>query len=107
MALCKTCIYRRIFHRVCFGSYDLGSREIYLYIGITSLYLYDSTGPGIFQDGIFHKIIPKLVWKTQIHRFSPILKLTFFFTHDILNVLGRCAPLSVISKEPRHDHPAF
>ena len=67
-------LFRRIFNRVCFGSYCLGSREIYLYIGITSLYLYDSTAPGILQDGIFHKSVRKLVYKTQIRRLFQFLR---------------------------------
>ena len=33
------------------------SLEVYLYIGITSLYLYISAGMPVFQDGIFHKIL--------------------------------------------------
>ena len=84
---------------VCFGSYDLGSREIYLYIGITSLYLYDSTAPSILQDGIFHKNAQKLVWKTQIPGLSPIFPLTFFVWRDILEVMGRRASLLFYPKK--------
>ena len=29
--------------------------EVYLYIGITSLYLYNNTAPKELQDGMFHK----------------------------------------------------
>ena len=32
--------------------------EVYLYIGITSLYLYDTTKVMILQDGMFHKNVP-------------------------------------------------
>ena len=45
---------------------------VYLYIGITSLYLYDSIWIPLLQDGIFHKSAAKLVCKTQIPRFSAI-----------------------------------
>ena len=45
---------------------------VYLYIGITSLYLYNSIRFGLLQDGIFHKSTAKLVCKTQIHEFFPI-----------------------------------
>ena len=44
---------------------------IYLYIGITSLYLYITTADRLFQDGIFHKSTQKLVCKTQIPLISP------------------------------------
>ena len=45
---------------------------VYLYIGITSLYLYNSIRFGLLQDGIFHKSTAKLVCKTQIPEFFPI-----------------------------------
>ena len=45
---------------------------IYLYIGITSLYLYNSIQMTLLQDGIFHKSAAKLVCKTQIPYFSTI-----------------------------------
>ena len=45
---------------------------VYLYIGITSLYLYNSIRFGLLQDGIFHKNTEKLVCKTQIPEFSTI-----------------------------------
>ena len=32
--------------------------EVYLYIGITSSYLYSSGWVQIFHDGIFHKKVP-------------------------------------------------
>ena len=61
---------------------------VYLYIGITSLYLYNSIGGPLLQDGIFHKNTPKLVWKTQNPPFFPRFPLTFFPVHGILKVLG-------------------
>ena len=61
---------------------------VYLYIGITSLYLYNSIGGPLLQDGIFHKNAPKLVWKTQNPPFFPMFPLTFFSVHDILKMLG-------------------
>ena len=74
--------------------------EIYLYIGITSLYLNHSTGGRLLQDGIFHKSAPKLLWKTQNPWFPPIFPLTFFAVRGILIMLGRLASLSVcIQKE--------
>ena len=45
---------------------------VYLYIGITSLYLYNSIRFGLLQDGIFHKSTAKLVCKTQIPEFPTI-----------------------------------
>ena len=68
---CKTCIFRRIFSGL---GWLLLSWEpcVYLYIGITSLYLYNSIRFGLFQDGIFHKSTAKLVCKTQIPEFFPI-----------------------------------
>ena len=68
---CKTCIFRRIFSGL---GWLLLSWEpfVYLYIGITSLYLYNSIRFGLLQDGIFHKSTAKLVCKTQIHEFFPI-----------------------------------
>ena len=45
---------------------------VYLYIGITSLYLYNSIRVPLLQDGIFHKFAAKLVCKTQIPDFSTI-----------------------------------
>lgn len=40
--------------------------EIYLYIGITSLYLKDITGERQIQDGILDKGWHIILWKIQI-----------------------------------------
>ena len=61
---------------------------IYLYIGITSLYLYNSIRFRFLQDGIFHKFAAKLVCKSQNPGLYPIFPLTFFSMRDIFKVLG-------------------
>ena len=45
------------------------SWEVYLYIGITSLYLYNTPGKCILQDGIIHKILPYFSCKGEKSQF--------------------------------------
>lgn len=44
--------------------------EVYLYIGITSLYLYNSAGTGNLQDGILHKKVGRVSCKGEKMVFS-------------------------------------
>lgn len=49
--------------RCCHGLKD---QKIYLYIGITSLYLKDTIQKSGLQDGILAKAWPFFLWKIQI-----------------------------------------
>jgi len=56
------------FHKKYFGNRLLfeGSSEFYLYIGITSLCLYNITSFLFFQDGMLSKLTNLFLLKTQI-----------------------------------------
>ena len=88
MAIAKLVFFRRFFEGL-FWLLLSWEPVAYLYIGITSLYLNHSTALSFLQDGIFHKSLPKLLWKTQIPGLFPIFPLTFFAARSIIKVLGR------------------
>ena len=62
--------------------------RFYLYIGITSLYLYHSAGFPFFQDGIFSKKLRLSSCKREKLPFRGKIRLTPAMRCGMLNLLG-------------------
>ena len=81
---------------LCFAYQDIavtdcliGALRIYLYIGITSLCLYNTTKYFTFQDGKLDKVNKIKLCNIQIKAKNAQKKLTTLWSYDMINMLGR------------------
>ena len=86
--ICKTCIFRRIFFGVCFGSYYLGSLKFTCTLVSPRCICIIASPTGFCKTGYSIKTPQNLCGKRRIPPFFPMFPLTFSPVHGILKVLG-------------------